>query len=185
MHKWVSPVFLQLVSRPVLTAVSPGYQGTRLDDLVEQALEAFSRELAVDEDAVCDWRRDLNRLPVTMSDVGEQAGAGSVIVAADLNSTTDMRPFRALLRNGYRDAAEQSGAGIKPTFPADSRLPPFVAIDHILARNCTATSLRTLKIQGSDHRGLVVTIAIPRSSARPQSQPSSRRTAWHRSRASS
>ena len=114
-----------------------------------------------------DWRRDWNRLPVTLSEVGEQAGAGAVIVAADLNTTTDMRPFRVLLRNGYRDAAEQSGAGIKPTFPADSRLPPFVAIDHILTRNCTATSLRTLKIPGSDHRGLVVTIAIPRSSARP------------------
>jgi endonuclease/exonuclease/phosphatase (EEP) superfamily protein YafD len=114
-----------------------------------------------------DWRRDLNRLPDTMSEISEQAGAGAVIVAADLNSTTDMRPFRALLRNGYRDAAEQSGAGIKPTFPADSRLPPFVAIDHVLTRNCTATSLRALKIPGSDHRGLVVTIAIPRSPARP------------------
>ena len=34
-----------------------------------------------------------------------------MIVAGDFNSTTDMRPFRALLRNGYRDAAEQSGAG--------------------------------------------------------------------------
>jgi endonuclease/exonuclease/phosphatase (EEP) superfamily protein YafD len=114
-----------------------------------------------------DWRRELNRLPVTLSELGEQAGAGSVIVAADLNTTTDMRPLRALLSNGYRNAAEQSGAGIKPTFPADSRLPPFIAIDHILTRNCTATSLRTLKIPGSDHRGLVVTIAIPRSSARP------------------
>jgi endonuclease/exonuclease/phosphatase (EEP) superfamily protein YafD len=47
------------------------------------------------------------------------------------------------------------------------RLPPFVAIDHVLTRNCTATSLRTLKIPGSDHRGLVVTIAIPKSSAHP------------------
>jgi endonuclease/exonuclease/phosphatase (EEP) superfamily protein YafD len=114
-----------------------------------------------------DWRRDLSRLPVTLSEVGEQAGAGSVIVAIDLNSTTDMRPFRALLENGYRDAAEQSGAGIKPTFPADSRLPPFVVIDHILTRNCTATSLRTLKIPGSDHRGLVAAISMPKSSARP------------------
>jgi endonuclease/exonuclease/phosphatase (EEP) superfamily protein YafD len=118
-------------------------------------------------DQIDDWRRDLNRLPVTLSEVGEQAGAGAVIVAGDLNSTTDMRPFRALLRNGYRDAAEQSGAGIKPTFPADSRLLPLFAIDHILTLNCTATSLRTLKVRGSDHRGLVVTIAIPRSSARP------------------
>jgi endonuclease/exonuclease/phosphatase (EEP) superfamily protein YafD len=105
-------------------------------------------------------------LPVTLSEVSEQAGADCVIVAGDLNSTTDMRPFRALLRNGYRDAAEQSGAGFKPTFPASWRLPPFMAIDHVLTRNCTATSLRTLELPGSDHRGLVVTVAIPRSSMR-------------------
>jgi hypothetical protein len=61
-----------------------------------------------------------------------------------------MPPFRALLGNGYRDAAEQSRAGTNPAFPADSRLPPFVAVDHILLRNRTATSLRTLKIPGSD-----------------------------------
>jgi superfamily I DNA/RNA helicase len=50
--------FLQLVSQPVLTALSPGYQqGTRLNDLIEQALEAFERELAVDGDAVQALRR--------------------------------------------------------------------------------------------------------------------------------
>ncbi|POG47241.1 DNA helicase UvrD [Streptomyces sp. ZL-24] len=50
--------FLQLVSRPVLTALSIGYQqGTRLDDLIEQALAAFARELAVDGDAVQSLRR--------------------------------------------------------------------------------------------------------------------------------
>ena len=84
-----------------------------------------------------------------------------------MNSTTDMRPFRALLHDGYRDAAEQSGAGIKPTFPADTRLPPLVAIDHILTRDCAATSLRTLAIPGSDHRGLVVTVTVPPSPANP------------------
>jgi endonuclease/exonuclease/phosphatase (EEP) superfamily protein YafD len=111
-----------------------------------------------------DWRRDLDRLPVTLSEIGEQAGAGCVIVAGDVNSTTDMRPFRALLRNGYRDAAEQSGAGFKPTYPGNSRLPPLIVIDHVLTRNCTATSLGTLKLPRSDHRGLVVTMAIPQSS---------------------
>lgn len=45
--------FLQLVSRPVLTALSTEYQqGARLDDLIEQALDAFDRELAVDGDPV-------------------------------------------------------------------------------------------------------------------------------------
>ncbi|GGS25878.1 DNA helicase [Streptomyces nojiriensis] len=50
--------FLQLVSTPKLTALSAGYQqGTRLDDLIEQALDAFDRELAVDGDAVQALRR--------------------------------------------------------------------------------------------------------------------------------
>ncbi len=114
-----------------------------------------------------DWRRDLDRLPTTLRELAERADRGSVIVAADVNSTTDMRPFRALLHDGYRDAAEQSGAGIKPTFPADTRLPPFLAIDHILTRNCAANSLHTLAIRGSDHRGLVVTVTVPQSSANP------------------
>jgi endonuclease/exonuclease/phosphatase (EEP) superfamily protein YafD len=61
-----------------------------------------------------DWRRDLDQLPVTLSEIGEQAGAGCAIVAGDVNSTTDMRPFRALLHNGYRDAAQQSGEGSSP-----------------------------------------------------------------------
>ncbi|BBX46132.1 endonuclease/exonuclease/phosphatase family protein [Mycobacterium cookii] len=112
-----------------------------------------------------DWRRDLTLLPATMSEVSEQAGTGSVIVAADLNSTADMRPFRALLSNGYRDAAKQSGAGMMPTFPAGSRLPPLIAIDHILTRNCSATSVRALNVRGSDHRGVVAAISIPGSSA--------------------
>lgn len=50
--------FLDLVSRSVLIALSPGYQqGTRLDDLIEEALEVFGRELAVDGDAVQAIRR--------------------------------------------------------------------------------------------------------------------------------
>ncbi|KMO80350.1 ATP-dependent helicase [Mycolicibacterium obuense] len=45
--------FLDLVSLPVLTALSPGYQqGTRLMDLIESTLSAFQRELSVDGDAI-------------------------------------------------------------------------------------------------------------------------------------
>jgi superfamily I DNA/RNA helicase len=44
---------LDAVSRPVLNALSPGYQqGTRLDEVIEGALDAFGRELAVDGDPV-------------------------------------------------------------------------------------------------------------------------------------
>jgi endonuclease/exonuclease/phosphatase (EEP) superfamily protein YafD len=130
------------------------------------------------------WRRDSDRLPVTLLEVAEQTSGGSVIVAGDLNSTTDMHPFRGLLRNGYRDAAEQSGAGIEPTFPANWRLPPFIAIDHILTRSCTATWLHTLKIPGSDHRGLAATVMIPRHRrAAKSAMRCRRRSGWRRSRA--
>ncbi len=108
-----------------------------------------------------DWRHDYDRLPVTFREVAEQTGRGCVIVAGDFNSTMDMRPFRALLTNGYRDAAEQSGAGFAPTFPGDRRLPPLITIDHVVTRNCEATSLHSITVPGSDHRGLVATLVIP------------------------
>ncbi len=50
--------FLDVVSRPVLNALSPGYQqGTRLDEVIEGALDALGRELAVDGDPVEALRR--------------------------------------------------------------------------------------------------------------------------------
>lgn len=111
---------------------------------------------------VDDWRRDFERLPATLHDVAERGGDGCVIVTGDFNATTDMRQLRDLFTDGYRDAAEQSGAGIMPTFPADSRLPPLLAIDRILTRKCDATSMRTLLVPGSDHRGVAATILIAR-----------------------
>ncbi|NEA29474.1 UvrD-helicase domain-containing protein [Actinomadura bangladeshensis] len=50
--------FLQLITQPVLTALSPAYQqGTRLEDLIKQTVEAFGRELSVDADPIKSLRR--------------------------------------------------------------------------------------------------------------------------------
>lgn len=67
--------------------------------------------------AIVDWREDLEQLPKTMNNLANEAGNACVIVAGDFNSTMDMRPFRELLRDGYGDAVEQSGAGFTPTYP--------------------------------------------------------------------
>ena len=107
------------------------------------------------------WRGELASLRGTLADAAQWAGNGAVILAGDLNSTADMLAFRRLLTNGYRDAAEQSGAGLNPTFPADSVMPPLVGIDHILVRNASASDVRTLRIPGSDHLGLAATVRIP------------------------
>jgi endonuclease/exonuclease/phosphatase (EEP) superfamily protein YafD len=103
------------------------------------------------------WRDDLARFATVLSEIGA-ATTGPVIVAGDLNATPDVLEFRRLLRNGYRDAAEQAGAGLTRTHPADILTPPLFAVDHILLRGATATSVRTAAIRDSDHRALIADI---------------------------
>jgi endonuclease/exonuclease/phosphatase (EEP) superfamily protein YafD len=104
---------------------------------------------------------DIEKLPSTLRGVADAAGSGAVIVAGDLNATYDMRPFRRLLDEGYRDAAEQAGAGLTRTYPSRRLRPPVIGIDHVLVHNCDATSARTVAVPGSDHRGLVTTVEVP------------------------
>ncbi len=107
------------------------------------------------------FRDDLARMPATLHEVSREAGAGAVIVAGDFNSTLDMRPFRTLLADGYRDAGEQAGAGLARTYPSKPLRPPAIGIDHVLVYNCTASSVRTVAVPGSDHRGLATVVDVP------------------------
>jgi endonuclease/exonuclease/phosphatase (EEP) superfamily protein YafD len=106
------------------------------------------------------WRDDLTRLATVLSEIGASSD-GPVIVAGDLNATPDVLEFRRLLRNGYRDAAEQAGVGLTRTHPADIRIPPLFAVDHILTYRCTASRVRTVAIKDSDHRALVADLQLP------------------------
>jgi endonuclease/exonuclease/phosphatase (EEP) superfamily protein YafD len=108
-----------------------------------------------------DWNRELAEWPQILQDAAHSAGTGSVIVAGDFNSTLDMRPFRDLVRDGYRDAAEQSGAGVTGTYPANLWVPPLLAIDHVLTYRGTANRVQTVELPGSDHRGLIAVAEIP------------------------
>lgn len=106
------------------------------------------------------WSDDIQKLANTLRQVG-QLTDGAALVAGDMNSTLDMRPFRDLLRGGYRDAAEQAGAGLCPTFPDDMFMPPLFAIDHVLTLRCVAVAAHTVSVPGSDHRALRATIDFP------------------------
>jgi endonuclease/exonuclease/phosphatase (EEP) superfamily protein YafD len=111
-----------------------------------------------------DWRADIELLPGMLAEVDEWASGGAAIIAGDFNSTLDMRPFRDLLHNGYRDAADQAGAGFAPTFPTSWPIPLFV-IDHVLTLRCDALSVRTVRVRGSDHRALTTVVNLSRSAA--------------------
>lgn len=107
------------------------------------------------------WRQEIAALRDTMNEETNGGRRQAVIVAGDFNATTDMRPLRRLLSDGFTDARDNSGAGLLPTFPADRRWPPLLGIDHILTLNAATSDVRTERVPGSDHLGLRATVHVP------------------------
>jgi endonuclease/exonuclease/phosphatase (EEP) superfamily protein YafD len=135
--------------------------GIRIPDVATEATVIAVHISAPGPHPLKDWRNDMARLGRTLQEIGASS-EGPVVLAGDLNATPDVLEFRRLLRDGYRDAAEQAGAGLTRTYPANMVLPPVLALDHILTRGATATDVRTLPIPGSDHRALIADIVAPR-----------------------
>jgi len=107
------------------------------------------------------WRSGIASAKANLDHFAQVAGPDAVIASGDFNSTPDMRQFRDLLTDGYRDAGSQVGALWEPTFPSRHWFPPLITIDHILTRNASASSLKTVKVPGSDHMALLATVQIP------------------------
>ncbi|MED7926089.1 endonuclease/exonuclease/phosphatase family protein [Nonomuraea sp. LP-02] len=82
------------------------------------------------------------------------------ILAGDFNATLDHAVFRGLLDTGYTDAAAATGQGLVPTWPM-RRLPPLVAIDHVLTDDrAGAVAVRIHDLPGSDHRALFADLRV-------------------------
>ena len=83
-----------------------------------------------------------------------------LVVAGDFNAVDDHGPMQDLYRLGLESATDLVGAGWLPTYPADRPFPPLLPIDHVLVDDqLTATSIHTVRIAGTDHLGLLTTIA--------------------------
>ena len=86
---------------------------------------------------------------------------GPVVVGGDLNATDDHAAFRDLLGDDLVDAGAGSRSGPLPTYPAHKRwIPPLIGIDHVLLRGVRAERVVTVRLPGSDHRGLVATVRV-------------------------
>ncbi|MCW3159209.1 endonuclease/exonuclease/phosphatase family protein [Micropruina sonneratiae] len=82
------------------------------------------------------------------------------VVAGDFNAVDDHLPMRELYEDGFRSAADLAGAGFVRTWPAGRRVPPLIGIDHILLDDTlTATAFTTTAVPGTDHLGVLGTIA--------------------------
>ena len=83
-----------------------------------------------------------------------------LIVAGDFNAIDDHGPMMALYRAGMKSTTDVAGGGWLPTYPANSRVPPLLPIDHVLINDhLTATEAGTFRLGGTDHLGLQVVLA--------------------------
>jgi len=83
-----------------------------------------------------------------------------LVLAGDLNAVPDHGPLQALHRTGLTTAADLTGAGWLPTYPAQSLLPPLLPIDHVVVDDqLTALSVSRIEVAGTDHLGLVAELA--------------------------
>jgi len=102
------------------------------------------------------WRSDHQLI----NDAVAQDRNAPIIVAGDFNAVPDHGPMQQLRRMGLRGVDDVAGAGWLPTFPANRRIPPLLPIDHVLVNDrLTATSARTVAVDGTDHLGLITTLA--------------------------
>jgi endonuclease/exonuclease/phosphatase (EEP) superfamily protein YafD len=84
-----------------------------------------------------------------------------LVVAGDFNAVDDHGPMQALQRAGLKSATDVAGAGWLPTYPANRSFPPLLPIDHVMInKDLTATSVTSFTVAGSDHRGLLATLAL-------------------------
>jgi endonuclease/exonuclease/phosphatase family metal-dependent hydrolase len=82
------------------------------------------------------------------------------ILAGDFNATLDHAALRDLVDGGYADAADESGAGLTPTW-TDWPGPPLT-IDHILAdARCAIRSYAVHDLPNSDHDAVIAEVVLP------------------------
>ncbi|NLA35269.1 MAG: endonuclease/exonuclease/phosphatase family protein [Actinobacteria bacterium] len=107
------------------------------------------------------WRRNLDAVGRTV----EARGDTPSIFAGDFNSTLWHGPFRDLLARGLTDGHDQRGRGLSRTWRSPvvplRWLGPIMGLDHVLVTDgAFVTEIANVRTPGSDHRGLLTTVAV-------------------------
>ncbi|MEL6892657.1 MAG: endonuclease/exonuclease/phosphatase family protein [Actinomycetota bacterium] len=101
------------------------------------------------------WQRDLRTIARRAPQVD-----GPLVVAGDFNASYWHPVFRDVLRAGLTDAHIVNDRGWTTSWPLGRRIPPFVRLDHALTNDLlTPVAVHDFTVPGSDHRGLVVSVA--------------------------
>ena len=103
------------------------------------------------------WAWEMDRLRTAVHQRSEDGDP--VIVSGDFNSTYSHSRYRAMLTDGFQDAADQVGAGDIRTYPADRAFPAVLGIDHVVTKQVLVHKLERITLPGSDHFGLFAVLA--------------------------
>lgn len=95
-------------------------------------------------EAVRTWSRENTGMPL--------------VLTGDFNATRAHPGFRTLA-SGFSEAAPSVGRIAIGTWPANSAVPAFAAIDHVLVRGLAAAGSVPLVVAGTDHHGIVARLA--------------------------
>ena len=94
------------------------------------------------------WRQSLDGLATWAR---SQPDGIPLVLAGDFNASADHPGYRQVA-DGLVDAHEAAGSGWVRTWPIGRRvIPPFVQIDHVLAKGLTVTGAGSEVIPGTDH----------------------------------
>lgn len=103
------------------------------------------------------WNTDMDQLAVWCREPVPP------IVAGDFNATLDHARMRATM-GPCRSAAAGTGKGLVGTYPAAFSRAFGIQIDHVLVPPGTVTTrFEILDIAGTDHRGVLASIRLPRT----------------------
>ena len=110
-------------------------------------------------DIIRQWRLQLDQLRRDLASAGPNA-----LVVGDFNATRWNPSMSHLISGSLRDARGEGGNHWTPTWPANRKwTPPLFEFDHVLlGRNLSPLKVTTANADGSDHRPLVVSLAIDR-----------------------
>lgn len=104
---------------------------------------------------VQEWNTALRALPAASGDAVR-------VLAGDFNASLDHAAMRELLGRGYKDAADEVGEGLVPTWPANKRIPPIITIDHVLVDSRVGVrEVGVHTVPGTDHRAVFAALTVP------------------------
>jgi endonuclease/exonuclease/phosphatase (EEP) superfamily protein YafD len=146
---------------PVEVAEHPDTDSTSIDVTVDGpdgAIRIVAVHLPTPLDDFDSWSRDLR----AAAEIGRTA-SGPTLLIGDFNASYWHPDFRRVLDSGFVDAHTAAGAGFSTSWPTTWPIPPFVRLDHALsAGGLVATDVEDFDVAGSDHLGMIVTVAPTR-----------------------